>query len=235
MLVLVCDRGRAAALPGAARHRPAAGGPRRARTDPVRTVRGPPRSRVVPVQQKRPKGARRATAWRQESSRRGKQYEHIKDSEKKQGRSTKRAEEIAARTVNKERARTGEAKAGARSSTSGSSAEQQRRQTLGQTRVPRAHARTALQRGEKARPRGPLAHEQEPAAARGGREEALGGALRARRPPRRREPASGRDQVRAQEGCPGLEPGGWVRARRRRCWDGLGAGTGASPTLLEGV
>jgi hypothetical protein len=55
-------------------------------------------------------------------SRRGKQYEHIKDSERKQGRSTKRAEEIAARTVNKERARSGEAKAGSSSSTSGSSA-----------------------------------------------------------------------------------------------------------------
>ena len=37
------------------------------------------------------------------------QYEHIKDSEREQGRSTKRAKEIAARTVNKERARTGQA------------------------------------------------------------------------------------------------------------------------------
>jgi hypothetical protein len=33
-------------------------------------------------------------------------YEHIKKSERAQGRSEKRAEEIAARTVNKERART---------------------------------------------------------------------------------------------------------------------------------
>jgi TetR/AcrR family transcriptional repressor of lmrAB and yxaGH operons len=55
-------------------------------------------------------------------SKRGKQYEHIKDSEKKQGRSTKRAEEIAARTVNKERARSGESEASSRSSTRGSSA-----------------------------------------------------------------------------------------------------------------
>jgi hypothetical protein len=37
------------------------------------------------------------------------QYEHIKDSEREQGRSEKRAKEIAARTVNKERARTGQA------------------------------------------------------------------------------------------------------------------------------
>ena len=38
------------------------------------------------------------------------QYEHIKESEKKQGRSEARAEEIAARTVNKEKARTGKTK-----------------------------------------------------------------------------------------------------------------------------
>jgi hypothetical protein len=47
------------------------------------------------------------SAW---SSKRERQYEHIKESEKKQGRSTKRAKEIAARTVNKERARSGEIK-----------------------------------------------------------------------------------------------------------------------------
>jgi hypothetical protein len=45
-------------------------------------------------------------AW---SNKRERQYEHIKESEKKQGRSTRRAKEIAARTVNKERARSGEA------------------------------------------------------------------------------------------------------------------------------
>jgi hypothetical protein len=42
------------------------------------------------------------------------QYEHIKDSERRQGRSESRAEEIAARTVNKERARRGEAKSSSR-------------------------------------------------------------------------------------------------------------------------
>ncbi len=46
-------------------------------------------------------------AW---SNRRERQYEHIKEGEKKQGRPTKRAKEIAARTVNKERARSGEAR-----------------------------------------------------------------------------------------------------------------------------
>ena len=47
-------------------------------------------------------------AW---SAKRERQYEHIKESEKKQGRSTRRAKQIAAATVNKERARKGEAKA----------------------------------------------------------------------------------------------------------------------------
>jgi len=50
-------------------------------------------------------------AW---SAKRERQYEHIKESEKEQGASTKRAKEIAARTVNKERARTGEARTSSR-------------------------------------------------------------------------------------------------------------------------
>jgi hypothetical protein len=45
------------------------------------------------------------------------QYEHIKESERKQGRSTSRAKEIAARTVNKERARSGRSRTSSRSST----------------------------------------------------------------------------------------------------------------------
>jgi hypothetical protein len=50
------------------------------------------------------------------SNKRERQYEHIKESQQKQGRSTKRAKEIAARTVNKERARSGEAKESSRTS-----------------------------------------------------------------------------------------------------------------------
>jgi hypothetical protein len=53
-------------------------------------------------------------AW---SNKRERQYEHIKDSAKDSGASTKRAKEIAARTVNKERARSGEARSSSRSST----------------------------------------------------------------------------------------------------------------------
>jgi hypothetical protein len=43
-------------------------------------------------------------------SKRERQYEHIKDSERERGVSEGRAEEIAARTVNKQRARSGEAR-----------------------------------------------------------------------------------------------------------------------------
>jgi hypothetical protein len=55
-------------------------------------------------------------------SKRARQYEHIKKSEKKSGRSEKRAEQIAARAVNKEKARSGESKTSSRSSKRGSSA-----------------------------------------------------------------------------------------------------------------
>ncbi|MFI5980137.1 plasmid stabilization protein [Streptomyces sp. NPDC051555] len=50
------------------------------------------------------------------SPKRERQYEHIKESARKRGESTERAEEIAARTVNKERARAGESKTASRSS-----------------------------------------------------------------------------------------------------------------------
>ena len=46
-------------------------------------------------------------AW---SPKRERQYEHIKESEREAGRSTDRAEEIAARTVNKQRSAAGETK-----------------------------------------------------------------------------------------------------------------------------
>src|SRR6202011_723663 len=50
------------------------------------------------------------------SDKRERQYEHIKDSARQSGASTRRAKEIAARTVNKERARSGEAKTASRTS-----------------------------------------------------------------------------------------------------------------------
>ena len=54
-----------------------------------------------------PRGVKKGT-------KRARQYEHIKDSLEEQGKSEGLAEEIAARTVNKERARSGEAKTSSR-------------------------------------------------------------------------------------------------------------------------
>ncbi len=53
-------------------------------------------------------------AW---SKKRERQYEHIKEGLEEHGRSESLAEEIAARTVNKERARAGEAKQKSKTST----------------------------------------------------------------------------------------------------------------------
>ncbi len=55
------------------------------------------------------------------SSKRERQQEHIKESELERGASERRAEEIAARTTNKERARRGESKTRSRSSAQESS------------------------------------------------------------------------------------------------------------------
>jgi hypothetical protein len=57
-----------------------------------------------------PRGVKKGT-------KRERQYKHIKESQRKRGASTGRAEEIAARTVNKERARSGESRTRSRSST----------------------------------------------------------------------------------------------------------------------
>jgi len=53
-------------------------------------------------------------AW---SGKRERQYEHIKEGLEDRGRSERTAKQIASRTVNKERARSGEAKTSSRSST----------------------------------------------------------------------------------------------------------------------
>ena len=53
-------------------------------------------------------------AW---SKKRERQYEHIKEGLEERGRSEETAEEIAARTVNKERARSGESRQRSKSST----------------------------------------------------------------------------------------------------------------------
>jgi hypothetical protein len=57
-----------------------------------------------------PRGVKKGT-------KRARQFEHIKDNVKDRGASEDRAEEIAARTVNKERARSGESRQRSRTST----------------------------------------------------------------------------------------------------------------------
>jgi hypothetical protein len=57
-----------------------------------------------------PRGVKKGT-------KRARQYEHIKESTRERGASESRAEEIAARTVNKERARSGESRSRSRTST----------------------------------------------------------------------------------------------------------------------
>jgi hypothetical protein len=57
-----------------------------------------------------PRGIKKGT-------KRARQYEHVKRSQRSQGRSPRRAREIAARTVQKERARSGESRQRSRSST----------------------------------------------------------------------------------------------------------------------
>ena len=57
-----------------------------------------------------PRGVKKGT-------KRARQYEHIKQSERRSGASESRAEEIAARTVNKERARSGESRTSSSTST----------------------------------------------------------------------------------------------------------------------
>ena len=57
-----------------------------------------------------PRGIKKGT-------KRARQYEHIKESQRERGTSESVAEEIAARTVNKERAQSGESRSRSRSST----------------------------------------------------------------------------------------------------------------------
>jgi hypothetical protein len=74
-----------------------------------------------------PRGVKKGT-------KRERQYEHIKESVKEQGASTNRAEEIAARTVNKERARAGESRTRSRTSTRDLSSGQRGGQRSGTSR-----------------------------------------------------------------------------------------------------
>ena len=83
-----------------------------------------------------PRGVKKGT-------KRARQYEHIKDSAKDQGASESRAEEIAARTVNKERARIVEARQRSRTSTQDMSSSRRGGQRSGTNR-PKGRTRDQL-------------------------------------------------------------------------------------------
>jgi len=75
-----------------------------------------------------PRGVKKGT-------KRERQYEHIKDSAESRGAPTGRAKEIAARTVNRERARSGQSRTRSRSSTSGKSSSQRGGERGGRSRA----------------------------------------------------------------------------------------------------
>jgi hypothetical protein len=87
---------------------------------------------------------------REWSNKRERQYEHVKDSVKKQGKSPKKAKEIAARTVNKERARSGESRTASRTSTRDKSSGQRGGQRSGTNR-PKGRTREQLYNEAKKR------------------------------------------------------------------------------------
>ncbi|MBJ7521660.1 MAG: plasmid stabilization protein [Solirubrobacteraceae bacterium] len=83
-----------------------------------------------------PRGVKKGT-------KRARQYEHIKDSAQDQGASESRAEEIAARTVNKERARAGESRRRSKTSTDDMSSSRRGGQRSGTNR-PKGRTRDQL-------------------------------------------------------------------------------------------
>jgi hypothetical protein len=84
----------------------------------------------------------------QKGTKRARQYEHIKQGERRRGASESRAEEIAARTVNKERARSGESRERSRLSVEDKSSYQRGGQRSGR---PGPRGRTRDQLYEEAR------------------------------------------------------------------------------------
>jgi hypothetical protein len=77
-------------------------------------------------------------------SKRARQYEHVKQSQRKRGTSEGRAEEIAARTVNKERARSGESRTRSRTSTQDMSSGRRGGLRSGKPNRPRGRTREQL-------------------------------------------------------------------------------------------
>ena len=74
------------------------------------------------------------------SAKRKRQYEHIKESARKRGTSTRRAKEIAARTVNKQRREAGQTKSSRKSSGSGSGSRKRASSTRSRTAASRSRS-----------------------------------------------------------------------------------------------
>lgn len=110
--------------------------------------RGDRRGETLTVRTNTLRGRAMPEEWTDKQERK---YTHIVDSEKDQGRSTKRAKEIAARTVNKERAQKGQTKSASRSSTNDMSSAKRGGQRSGTSR---AKGRTKEQLYNEARQRG---------------------------------------------------------------------------------
>ena len=106
-----------------------------------------------------PRGVRKGT-------KRAREYQHIKASVKKRGASEKKAEEIAARTVNKDRARAGESRTRSKVSLRGKSPAARGGQRSGTNR-PKGRTREQLyEEAKRMNVPGRSTHEQGPAAAR---------------------------------------------------------------------
>ncbi|WP_158895359.1 plasmid stabilization protein [Amycolatopsis anabasis] len=87
-------------------------------------------------------------AW---NAKRERQYEHIKSGQKKRGASEGRAEEIAARTVNKNRARSGESNRASKTSIKDKSPQQRGGERSGNRRGPGGPTKEQLYNDAKRR------------------------------------------------------------------------------------
>jgi len=87
-------------------------------------------------------------AW---SNKRERQYEHIKSSQRERGASDKRAEEIAGRTVNKNRAQSGEAKQASKASVNDMSPQRRGGKRSGNRTGPKGPTRDQLYNEAKQR------------------------------------------------------------------------------------
>jgi hypothetical protein len=88
------------------------------------------------------------------SAKRARQYEHIKESAQKRGRSTRRAKQIAAATVNKQRRQAGETRGGRKRSGSRKGSSSRKRSSTGGRKRARSSRSRSSQSRSTSRSRG---------------------------------------------------------------------------------